>query len=130
MRVIEVRRHSLVRDHVHVSKAGIELARRVGSDLGPFDRVVTSHITRTPTRYYESSQGLRRAELQATSWRRLKAACRHLLVAGLEKSCLSRPLLLAMHEHVGSRPEALPLVEGDDDWGTEQGHHRDGFQLV
>jgi broad specificity phosphatase PhoE len=47
MRVVEVRRHSLVRDHVHLSQAGIELARRVGSDLGPFDRVVTSHITRT-----------------------------------------------------------------------------------
>jgi broad specificity phosphatase PhoE len=47
MRVLEVRRHSLVHDHVHVSQAGVELARRVGSELGPFDRVVTSHITRT-----------------------------------------------------------------------------------
>jgi broad specificity phosphatase PhoE len=47
MCVIEVRRHSLVWDHVHLSQAGIELARRVGADLGPFDRVVTSHITRT-----------------------------------------------------------------------------------
>jgi broad specificity phosphatase PhoE len=47
MRVIEVRRHSLVRDHVHLSQAGIDLARRVGSTLGPFHRVVTSQITRT-----------------------------------------------------------------------------------
>jgi broad specificity phosphatase PhoE len=47
MRVIEVRRHSLVRDHVHLSQAGIDLARRVGSTLGPFNRVVTSQITRT-----------------------------------------------------------------------------------
>lgn len=47
MRVLEVRRHSLVKDHVHLSQAGIDLARRVGADLGPFDRVVTSHITRT-----------------------------------------------------------------------------------
>ncbi len=47
MRVLEVRLHSLVKDHVHLSQAGIELAGRVGADMGPFDRVVTSHITRT-----------------------------------------------------------------------------------
>src|SRR5262245_19643470 len=47
MRVVEVRRQSLVRDHVHLSQAGIELAQRVGSKLGSFHRVVTSHITRT-----------------------------------------------------------------------------------
>ena len=47
MRVLEVRRHSLVRDHVHLSQAGVDLARRVGAGTGPFDRVVTSRITRT-----------------------------------------------------------------------------------
>jgi broad specificity phosphatase PhoE len=47
MRVLEVRRHSLVRDHVHLSQDGINLARRVGATMGPFARVVTSHITRT-----------------------------------------------------------------------------------
>ena len=47
MRVLEVRRHSLVRDHRHLSQAGIDLARRVGAGLGPFGRVVTSQITRT-----------------------------------------------------------------------------------
>src|SRR5690349_11487808 len=47
MRVLEVRRHSLVRDHVHLSQAGVDFARRVGAGLGPFDRVVTSQITRT-----------------------------------------------------------------------------------
>ncbi len=47
MRVLEVRRHSLVKDHVHLSQAGVDLARRVGAGTGPFDRVVTSQITRT-----------------------------------------------------------------------------------
>lgn len=47
MRVLEVRRHSLVQDHQHLSQAGVDLARRVGAGLGPFGRVVTSHITRT-----------------------------------------------------------------------------------
>ncbi|MDP9379241.1 MAG: histidine phosphatase family protein [Chloroflexota bacterium] len=47
MRLLEVRRHSLVRDHVHLSQAGVDLARRVGARMGPFDRVVTSHVTRT-----------------------------------------------------------------------------------
>lgn len=47
MRVLEVRRHSLVKDHVHLSQAGVDLARRVGAGIGPFDRVVTSQITRT-----------------------------------------------------------------------------------
>jgi len=45
--VLEVRRHSLVKDHVHLSQAGIDLARRVGASIGPFHRVVTSTITRT-----------------------------------------------------------------------------------
>jgi broad specificity phosphatase PhoE len=47
MRVLEVRRHSLVKDHVHLSQAGVDLARRVGQTIGPFDLVYTSHITRT-----------------------------------------------------------------------------------
>ena len=47
MRILEVRRHSLVKDHVHLSQAGVDLARRVGAASGPFDRVVTSRITRT-----------------------------------------------------------------------------------
>ncbi len=47
MRVLEVRRHSLVKDRVHLSQAGVDLARRVGAGTGPFDRVVTSQITRT-----------------------------------------------------------------------------------
>ncbi len=47
MPVLEVRRHSLVKDHVHLSQAGVDLARRVGASIGPFHRVVTSAITRT-----------------------------------------------------------------------------------
>jgi len=30
----------------HLSQAGVRLARRVGSDLGPFDRVITSALPR------------------------------------------------------------------------------------
>ncbi len=47
MPVLEVRRHSLVKDHVHLSQAGVDLARRVGASIGPFHRVLTSTITRT-----------------------------------------------------------------------------------
>ncbi len=47
MPVLEVRRHSLVKDHVHLSPAGVDLARRVGASRGPFHRVLTSIITRT-----------------------------------------------------------------------------------
>ena len=47
MRMLEVRRHSLVKDHVHLSQASVDLARRVGVGLGSFDRVVTSCVTRT-----------------------------------------------------------------------------------
>ena len=47
MPVLEVRRHSLVKDHVHLSQAGVDLARRVGASIGPFHRVVISTITRT-----------------------------------------------------------------------------------
>lgn len=46
-RVVEVRRHSHVEAHMHLSRAGVELARRVGAEAGPFDRVVTSRIART-----------------------------------------------------------------------------------
>jgi broad specificity phosphatase PhoE len=43
MRLLELRRHSM-RDPAspHLSEAGVALARRVASTLGPFDRVVTS----------------------------------------------------------------------------------------
>src|SRR5688500_15948224 len=53
MRVLEVRRHSLTkkgqgrRSASHLSQAGVELARHVGSELGPFDRVVASPVLRT-----------------------------------------------------------------------------------
>jgi broad specificity phosphatase PhoE len=47
VRILEVRRHSLVKDHVHLSQAEVDLARRMEPGTGPFDRVVTSRITRT-----------------------------------------------------------------------------------
>jgi broad specificity phosphatase PhoE len=47
MRLLEVRRHSLVKDHVHLSQAGVDLARRVGATIGAFDLVYASQITRT-----------------------------------------------------------------------------------
>ena len=47
MRVLEVRRHSLRdRPNQHISADGIALARRVGGEIGPFDLVVTSPVTR------------------------------------------------------------------------------------
>ncbi|RLC96340.1 MAG: hypothetical protein DRI77_08740 [Chloroflexi bacterium] len=47
MRYVEVRRHSKrVKPGQHLSQAGINLARRVGSSLGPYDRVITSTIPR------------------------------------------------------------------------------------
>ncbi|HEX5505111.1 MAG TPA: phosphoglycerate mutase family protein [Thermomicrobiales bacterium] len=47
MRTIEVRRHSQrVRPGQHLSQWGVTLARRVGAELGPFDRVVTSPLPR------------------------------------------------------------------------------------
>jgi broad specificity phosphatase PhoE len=47
MRTLEIRRHSMrnIPDQ-HLSPAGVELARRVGSSLGQFDRVVTSKLPR------------------------------------------------------------------------------------
>lgn len=47
LRVLEVRRHTLrTRPSQHISQAGVELARQVGSETGPFDRVVTSTVLR------------------------------------------------------------------------------------
>lgn len=46
-RHIEVRRHSMrVKPGQNLSRAGVELARRVGSTTGPFERVITSTISR------------------------------------------------------------------------------------
>lgn len=43
MRLLEHRRHSLREAGTpHLSPRGVELARRVGATIGPFDRVVTS----------------------------------------------------------------------------------------
>lgn len=47
LRMIETRRHSMrVKPGQHLSRAGVELARRVGVGSGPFDRVITSTIPR------------------------------------------------------------------------------------
>jgi broad specificity phosphatase PhoE len=47
MRTIEIRRHSIrSKPGAHLSQRGVTLARRVGQDLGPFDRVVTSTLPR------------------------------------------------------------------------------------
>jgi broad specificity phosphatase PhoE len=47
MRTLEIRRHSLrERPNPHLSAEGIALARRVGAEIGPFDLVVTSPVTR------------------------------------------------------------------------------------
>jgi broad specificity phosphatase PhoE len=52
VRVLEVRRHSYTKKGAdraagsHLSQAGVDLARRVGSRLGPFDRVVASPVPR------------------------------------------------------------------------------------
>lgn len=47
MPTLEIRRHAPVRDHVHLSPEGVRLARQVGAQMGQFERVYTSHITRT-----------------------------------------------------------------------------------
>lgn len=53
MRILEVRRHSYTkkdeaRGHgSHLSSEGVTLARKIGSQIGPFARVVTSDIPRT-----------------------------------------------------------------------------------
>lgn len=47
MRVIEHRRHTMrVKPGLHLSQAGVDLARSVGEGLGPFDRVITSSVHR------------------------------------------------------------------------------------
>src|SRR5688572_23391945 len=47
MKYLEVRRHS-VRSQAgqHLSQEGVNLARKVGNDMGPFDVVVTSTLPR------------------------------------------------------------------------------------
>ena len=47
MRTLELRRHTMrVKPGQHLSQAGVDLARRVGAGIGPFDYVVTSTIPR------------------------------------------------------------------------------------
>jgi broad specificity phosphatase PhoE len=47
LRMIETRRHSMrLKPGQHLSRAGVELARRIGGSMGPFDRVITSTIPR------------------------------------------------------------------------------------
>lgn len=47
MRTIEIRRHSMrAIPGVHLSQEGVALARRLGQELGPFERVVTSTLPR------------------------------------------------------------------------------------
>lgn len=47
MKTIEVRRHSIrMKPGQHLSQQGVTLARLVGQNLGPFDRVVTSTLAR------------------------------------------------------------------------------------
>ncbi|MGH2368726.1 MAG: histidine phosphatase family protein [Chloroflexota bacterium] len=47
MRYVEHRRHSIrVQPGQHLSQAGVDLARRVGNGMGPFQRVVTSPAPR------------------------------------------------------------------------------------
>ncbi|MBI5670261.1 MAG: histidine phosphatase family protein [Chloroflexi bacterium] len=46
-RYVELRRHSMrVKPGQNLSRAGVELARRVGNTTGPFERVITSTIPR------------------------------------------------------------------------------------
>lgn len=47
MRYLEVRRHTMrMKPNKHISQAGVILARRVGNDMGSFDRVITSDLPR------------------------------------------------------------------------------------
>jgi len=47
MKVIEIRRHSIrTIPGDHLNQTGVSLARMVGENLGPFDRVVTSTLPR------------------------------------------------------------------------------------
>ncbi len=47
MKTIEIRRHSIRSNQgVHLNQQGVTLARLVGQNLGPFDRVITSTLPR------------------------------------------------------------------------------------
>ena len=47
MKILEIRRHSIRASMgVHLNQMGVDLARMVGQNLGPFDRVVTSTLPR------------------------------------------------------------------------------------
>lgn len=47
LRHVEIRRHSIrIEGGQHLSSAGVQLARRVGATMGPFNRVVTSTLSR------------------------------------------------------------------------------------
>jgi broad specificity phosphatase PhoE len=47
MRMLEVRRHTMRQStSAHLSQAGVDLAHRVGNELGRFDRVITSALPR------------------------------------------------------------------------------------
>lgn len=47
MKTIEIRRHSIRNmPGVHLNQKGVTLARRVGQEMGPFDRVMTSTVPR------------------------------------------------------------------------------------
>ena len=45
MKTIEIRRHS-IRSGQNLSQNGVSLARMIGDEIGPFDRVITSPIPR------------------------------------------------------------------------------------
>lgn len=46
MPVLEIRRHSFKGISDHLSQEGVQLARRIGFQMGPFQIVVTSHLPR------------------------------------------------------------------------------------
>lgn len=46
MRYVEVRRHSIRSDSGDLTPAGVELAQHIGSEIGPFARVITSPTPR------------------------------------------------------------------------------------
>ena len=47
MRYLEVRRHTMrVKPGQHLSQEGVDLARRIGAKMGPFDFVITSSLHR------------------------------------------------------------------------------------
>ena len=47
MKTLEIRRHTMrTKPGQHLSQEGVSLARRIGDEIGPFDRVVTSSVPR------------------------------------------------------------------------------------